>query len=299
MKRKNIKGIIITMVLMLVMVITLTINNLNVYALTEVEDVYQISTKSDLEDFRDLVNSSEPSANAILLNDIDLEGSDENQWTPINNYAGTFDGNGYTISNLFIDSTEDNVGLFSNGASGAVIKNLAVHGDVKTTKAKAAGIMSSASNISVINCVNMVNVSANTNAGGIVGHSTSSNLTIEKCSNYGDVHAKNENAGGIAGTLRSSVIKCFNAGNITADSRYAGGIAGFFPGGSGEPEVSNCYNIGNITSQKFVGGIVGYNYYHKISKCFNIGTLTNNGTGSDKALIGGIVSNSFSDEIEE
>lgn len=62
----------------------------------------------------------------ILMNDIDLSGYDN--WDPIGNYGGyfegTFDGNGFVISNLKIDrSKEDNAGLFGI-AAGAEIKTL-------------------------------------------------------------------------------------------------------------------------------------------------------------------------------
>ena len=51
-----------------------------------------------------------------LMNDIDLKGDKNNQWTPIGNstrnYTGVFDGNFYKISGLYIDNTSDYQGLF-------------------------------------------------------------------------------------------------------------------------------------------------------------------------------------------
>ncbi|MBP5242558.1 MAG: hypothetical protein J6Z36_02585, partial [Clostridia bacterium] len=77
------------------------------------ESPYLISTKADLETFRNKVNAGETSANAQLTADINLENS---AWTPIgtgsNKYSGTFDGNDFTVSGLYINSTSSQQGFF-------------------------------------------------------------------------------------------------------------------------------------------------------------------------------------------
>ena len=69
------------------------------------------------------------------MNNIDLKGDENNQWTPIGNqsqkYIGTFDGNGHKISGLYIDSTSNNQGLFGFVDKGGNIKNLGIDGTVK------------------------------------------------------------------------------------------------------------------------------------------------------------------------
>lgn len=95
------------------------------YRLTlALEDVVTcIYTKEDLIEFRDLVNKGSSGINAILMDNIDMEGE---SWTPIGAdldyyYAGTFDGGGYTISNLTIDSSEgDYQGLFGCVKGGSI-----------------------------------------------------------------------------------------------------------------------------------------------------------------------------------
>ena len=59
-----------------------------------------------------------------LVKDVDLDGV---AWAPVAGFAGTFDGNNKTVSNLTInDNTLDNAGLFSRTGYGAVIKNLTI-----------------------------------------------------------------------------------------------------------------------------------------------------------------------------
>ncbi|MFA6654016.1 MAG: hypothetical protein WCS93_06740, partial [Candidatus Delongbacteria bacterium] len=59
--------------------------------------LYEIYTAQDLRRLRDEVNDGNYNLNAILMNDIDLEGTVDNQWIPINAPRGVFDGNGHTI----------------------------------------------------------------------------------------------------------------------------------------------------------------------------------------------------------
>ena len=87
---------------------------------------YEISTAAELAWFRDQVNSGNNSISAKLTADIDLSEfchakdgtkyTEELSWAPIGNsdnmYQGTFDGNGKTISNLYINATSVNTGFF-------------------------------------------------------------------------------------------------------------------------------------------------------------------------------------------
>ena len=115
------------------------------------EDPYKISSAAELEEFRDEVNNGETDAWAVLtanivLNEkieVDENGTVTNQeklseWTPIGNedhlYTGTFDGNGKTISGLYIDSDADYQGLFgylgTSGINTGTVQNLSVSGSV-------------------------------------------------------------------------------------------------------------------------------------------------------------------------
>lgn len=109
----------------------------NADAIDIVDGVYQIGTPQDLTEFAEIVNRGESAVNAVLTADIDMVGA---IWAhPISgisesmggarSYVGTFDGQGYTISNLTIEGKENNVncgGLFGYGIAGASVKNLIV-----------------------------------------------------------------------------------------------------------------------------------------------------------------------------
>lgn len=78
--------------------------------LTKDGGTYLIATSADLAAFCDAVNTSRDmygSADAKLTADIELDGSDSNRWTPITNYWGTFDGQGYTVSGLYVDTNSN------------------------------------------------------------------------------------------------------------------------------------------------------------------------------------------------
>ena len=92
--------------------------------------VYLIDTKEDLIEFGEIVNGThkeikqDREANAILCNDIDLEGED---WEPIgfdgNSYVGIFDGNSHVIKNIKCQEKKY-MGLFGVVGRGGIVKNL-------------------------------------------------------------------------------------------------------------------------------------------------------------------------------
>ena len=194
-----------------------------------------------------------------LTKNLDLNG---NVWTPIgtkgtsNVFKGTFDGNGATISNLKI-SGGLYVALFGE-TSGATIKDLTVTGEVSGEDV--AGIVAKATDTTITNCVNKVNVTAT--AGKAAGISASFGGTITKCENRGTVAtAAAQPAGGLVAWCNAAVIEnCHNYGAVTAgdhgalDSAQAGGLCGNLAAGS---TIKNCSNSAVITSANLAGGVAG------------------------------------------
>ncbi len=91
--------------------------------------VYQISNAGQLYWFAEKVNGGETDANAKLIKNIAVNenvivdgqltatASELREWVPINEYAGTFDGNGHTISGLYMSDYYEynqNNGLFES-----------------------------------------------------------------------------------------------------------------------------------------------------------------------------------------
>ncbi len=150
-----------------------------------------------------------------------------------NDFSGTFDGNGHTIT-LNIEQSKANLGLFKTLAGKAIIKNVIVTGNVSAgSNNKIGGIAGFANvysgEISIINCKNNAAISGNKGVGGIVGDcgGTKNALKIQSCVNTGTITGSNTQVGGIVGNLGANhtVSACYNRGNITG-MNYVGGIVG-------------------------------------------------------------------------
>ena len=97
---------------------------------TDGNGVYQIGTAADLLWFQQQVSAGQTSINAVLTANVDLSsvcGETLGSWTAIPTYAGTFDGRGYTISNLYISgATNAKQGLFAELSETGVVQNLGI-----------------------------------------------------------------------------------------------------------------------------------------------------------------------------
>ncbi len=151
------------------------------------------------------------------------------------------------------------------------------------------------SRLEVSLCENYGKISGQFDVAGIVGYSYADNITIDNCTNNGDILSANSDGdmGGIAGytgvddTLK--ITNCQNNGNIWGDDYYIGGIIGE---AEGHTIIDNCTNTGEVKSHDgvanyddYVGGIAGsiYGYQSVVSNCTNIGDII----GDDE--VGGIV----------
>lgn len=240
--------------------------------ITEISEDMQISTKEELASFRDRVNNGATyeGRTITLQNDIDLQGSADNQWIPIGRdesivFKGTFNGNKHVIRNIYIDTTDAFQGLFGS-VQDATIKNITVTGNIVNSGDWVGGIASSLlGNTEIINCHNEINIQ-NLNSyyiGGVVGV-INRQSTVKNCSNKGNVSSSGKNAGGettiggIAGACHGHIESCYNTGNIHG-YRLAGGITG----GILQGEIKDCYNTGNVeVENRTAGGISGYIHYY-------------------------------------
>ena len=233
---------------------------------------YQISTAAELAWFRNQVNSGNNSISATLTEDIDLSEfchakdgtkyTEELSWAPIGNsdnmYQGTFDGNGKTISNLYINATPRDYAGFFGFADNGSIKNITFDNAKVTSIAQLTGILIGQANNSFIENIK----------------------TSESCSVDGD-----KTVGGIAGSVLGNIIKCENhaRANGANGAYYVGGIVGRY--GGYDKSITSCANYGDVTSTgNCVGGMVGYFDSGTIQNCANYGDVT--GTDNVGNLIG-------------
>lgn len=170
-----------------------------------------------------------------------------------NDFSGTFDGNGHTVT-LEITAKTNYVGLFKTLAGGAVVKNVITAGSVTTTGKKCvAGIAGYATdNVKIENCKNTASITGNKNVGGILGEAynneESISVGIKNCANEGAVNGTGSAVGGIVGKMegQNSIIDCYNRGNITGFNNYAG-IVGQSTGAL-VAAIKNCYSVGAVTA---------------------------------------------------
>lgn len=282
-------------------------------------DAIEIATEEELSAFRDYVNSGNTYAGLTvkLVADIDLSAVDN--WTPIGinttyYFAGTFDGDGHTISNMYVNKQAAYKGLFAI-AINATIKNLTLKNPViaSTAYESAGGIAGLIRNCEIINChVVGGSVEANANnVGGIVGYisltTTAQTTLIEGCSTTFDPEASgNTNVlspvkgkayvGGIVGRAlakaanRITITKCWSNRNVTGTSSQIGGILGLGEG----VNISQCYSTGAVVSDgvSHAGGIAGRlaTYAASITDCFSTGdVMVYNANKDSSAYAGGIV----------
>jgi hypothetical protein len=173
-----------------------------------------------------------------------------NSWLIIGNaqyswFEGLFDGNGYTISGVYVNSPNSNhIGLFGS-VNSATLKNIKLVNSYLEGSMFVGGIVGDIQSSTITNCVNEANiVGSYTQVGGIAGES--SLTTISNCSNEGTVTGHSE-VGGIAGVngIGGNVIQCANSGLISSeDGGTVGSIVGYHNQMFGG-EITNCTDISN------------------------------------------------------
>lgn len=254
---------------------------------------YKISTCAELayvaQTGGEWLNRNYLLANDLILNNAELawnadgvlsnDTSTLHSWIPIGNattaFSGIFDGGGHTISGVYLDTTDSDVGLF--GISTGTIRNLTVtnsyvrgtkhvggicgqanilercvfNGAVTGTGDFTGGICASAS--SVNSCANFGMVRGTYDVGGVCGSCTQETAGISGCANSGAVIG-GTNVGGICGYSILAISDCYNVAKVTGTTAV-GGIVGNLNNGS----ISNCYSAGNVTSAGSAGAIVGSN----------------------------------------
>ena len=271
--------------------------------------------------------------NARLTSDISLhnpKNSGATEWTPIgetsgtgtNAFAGTFDGQGHTISDLSITTLPSGAvrtGLFGT-TYGGVVKDFTIKGSITLSAGNkgdnsgiggAIGATKYGTAVSgVTSYVNISNTSANAlvHVGGVVGELYSS--TAKQCLYFGSINLQNasDSIGGVVGYINNSEIGyCANLGTVKTATAgaYVGGVLGYLNNPSGK--IHNCYNYGSVKNGggNYCGAIIGWlrsgtasnltdNYYLRdsASSAFGAGSITTTATAPAKnksAFAGGEV----------
>ncbi|MBO4655932.1 MAG: C10 family peptidase, partial [Bacteroidales bacterium] len=200
------------------------------------------------------------------------------KWKAINNFLGTFDGNGHTISGLYINELTKYQGLFGIIYGGVYINALLDSVNVKGKEA-VGGLIGGARDITIINCQVIGKVYGEFTVGGMIGWVNNSPTQINSCSSSGIVQSKHDIVGGLIGnisggiyingslvlpSIRNSYSRCDVIGNGYA----SGGLIG-----SGQYIMENCYATGDVTGRYYNGGVAGSINASILRNCYAAGIV--------------------------
>ena len=250
--------------------------------------------------------TTHPSASATLTEDIDLsefchaaddaKNPGEVSWTPIGNsdniYQGTFDGNGKTIRNLYINATSDYTGFFCEAHEGGCIKNITFdNAKVKNTGDYSTGILVGDAGPCIIENIKTLancSVEGKVFVGGIAGISSSD---IINCENHAEVKGTRF-LGGVVGHYggSGSITSCANYGAVTGTQTYVGGMAGYFASGT----IQNSANYGDIKGTNSVGNLIGSADKCNLNNVLGTGNVTAISNTKRGGLLVGFISQSSS-----
>lgn len=265
------------------------INPLSVEAAGEIE----ISTWEDLANM-----SSDLDGDYILMNDLgpldagyDTYASSSANggtgWDPIGAdgstpFTGSFDGQGFTISGININSNTYNNGLFGY-VIGGTIRDVTL-ADFNITLSESisyAGFLAGqieGAEISGFNASGTITGQASY-VGGIAG--TIIDMTDEVMTRVSDsgtevtIDVEGTYVGGISGSVSGSEIEITNVnsiGSISADA-YAGGLFGNFD----DAMVRNSYSSAEVTiANNMGGGLIGYIDRGLVYSSYSLGDVTGN-----------------------
>ena len=241
-----------------------------------------------------------------------------NNWTAIKSFNGTFDGDGHSISGLYIKETASSTTAAFFAKATGTIKNLTIKDSYFEAAKYVSAFVGQLSpsetkeakpSLTIDNCVNYADICVNKKSsliGGIIGDAlgnartpTYLALTITNCVNYGTVSSTASGTVYIAGIVGRAfgepfvIDNCANFGDIISIGAVSGGVVG--QAGIGEygkegdtpgftATITNCYNMGNVSAKRICGGIIGRAYPGTtVSNCVNLGnaTITANDASSD------------------
>ena len=222
---------------------------------TSAADPYRITNCNELQDMQsdlDAYYRLDQNIDCISLSFLSVG----NSGTP---FTGEFDGQGYTISNLIIQTTADDSGLFG-ATDGATVSNLYLQTvDLSSTNYNNKGALvgnATYSTFSHIHATDVDIISNNgNNIGGLVGTLGGSSI-VRSSARQLSINAFGVSAGGLVGYMvgPSSIADSYTDGTVSNNTN-AGGIVGQI--GSGPTQFSNTYSAAQVSAVTSPGDLVG------------------------------------------
>lgn len=265
-------------------------------------DPYQIWTKEDLASIKRSMSSCYK-----LMADIDLGSvvySDAVIKVDGVPFTGSFDGNGFTISNLTINApTTDYVGLFGLASPGVELKNLTLTNVSVVGNDKVAGLVGHNYTSDITNCHVAGSVDGYNYVGGLIGYNSTG--AISNCSVDISVTGGNYRVGGLIGYTRTCTIdNCSATGivDVPNSDEVIGGLIGM---ASDFSIITNCYADVTVIGYERVGGLIGNTFNSTVSNCYATGDVTgtavsaNNtsGTWVSRYYAGGLIGQNHTTDV--
>jgi len=242
---------------------------------------YELETVFHLQEMR-----KDLAANYTLVADIDatetIQWNDGDGFEPIGKndfpndaeFVGTFSGNGHTISNLSIERSESEVGLFGKTDNGASLTNVklvdvTIVGNSSDSNARVGGLVGwsdggTVEDSSVTGHIANEGTGNNPRVGGLIGQNSDS---IADSHTTGTV-AGSGRVGGLIGNNNGDVSNSHTTSDVTASGALVGGLIGANGG-----EITESYAMGTVTATANVGGLIGSSEGGSITHSYASGTV--------------------------
>jgi len=248
----------------------------------------------DISNCTELQSMVDNFSNHELVNNIDC--SDTINWnvgsgfepigTITNKIGGSFKGNNFNITNLFINrSGTTYVGLFG-ATNGLSISNIGLVNVTIIGDSEVGAIVGQHYLASITNSFSTGNIYGNGDVGGIIGKNGNSGVSTSFST--ANIHG-GSSAGGLIGSKWGGALitNSYATGNVNGTSSIGGFIGYNYNGGS---TISNSYATGNVNgSGSNIGGFVGYNYNQNpiITNSYATGNVTGNSSNDYIGLFAG------------
>ncbi|GEM_PF-2445995 len=260
-------------------------------------DPYLVETAEHLDNVREYLDAHFEQIADINLEDY-LEGD---SWEPVGSriypFEGAYDGAGYKISNLYIESPDLNyAGLFGYLGDSSELSNMGLESVNILGKSYVGGISGYSDGANIINSFTTGEVTGESeNVGGLIGYSEGGSISDSYVK--ADVTGKNENVGGLIGYSEGeNIIDSFTEGDVTGYGDNIGGLIGY----TFNNTIENSYALGDIARkdagrhQGNAGGLLGRSRFGSIKDSFASGKVT-----CDGFYTGGLIGRSYSKSITD
>lgn len=263
------------------------------------DDPYEVSNVDELQ----CIEEQGLNAHYVQTDDIDAsvteDWNDGDGFDPIGEspgfneedteFNGTFDGNGHTITDLYIDRPDTaRIGLFGLVESNATITNVGVE-NADFSGGNFAGGLVGENYGTVEESYATGDVTGDTNVGGLVGENYGS---VEESHATADVSGDRFRVGGLVGENEGTVGDSYATGSVSGEDRV-GGLVG---DNDEDATVTESYATGDVSGDEpQVGGLVGTNSGGTVTESYATGDVSGGGNGVGGLLgsNGGIVENSY------